>query len=141
MRYHCAEGLALQCFSKSLHDLWALGLWSVISCITLLHLFLSDSTLIGEPHPSCCKKSPNVLYGVFFEQTCARNNVQLCLKVPSEGLVRSTVKSCNLIGPLYNLQTFKLMYTDITRMRGACWMVPLILCQEYTFLPTYQIIT
>ena len=42
--------------------------------------------------------------------------------------IHRTVKSrsaSDLIGPLYNLQTFERKYTDITRMRGACWMVPL----------------
>ena len=35
------------------------------------------------------------------------------------------MKPSNLIGPMYNLQMFKRIYTDIICMRGARWMVPL----------------
>ena len=42
------------------------------------------------------------------------------LTVPSNGGVRllqlEYIGQCNLIGPLYNLQTFKLKYTDITHV-------------------------
>ena len=40
-----------------------------------------------------------------------------------QGSCDRTVKSCDLIGPLYDLQTFERKYTDITRMRGARWML------------------